>query len=155
MLPEPGRPFAAYMVVRQTFLRLQMELLTDRTRSMLMGEHLAWNEESDSYTVWAVYECKPVGIQDEGNLYHLGAFKLGPGRRDAAKWDGTYFMDAELLIDRDKRIVTRQGAIHLIERRHKEYDSYAHAEKAFTRLRRRMPGAVLSLDPPVVTGQQV
>jgi hypothetical protein len=106
-------PIAAFMVVRQTFSALALTLITDESRSELLGAEISRGPDG-TYRVFGVYRNEPRLTVRHRSEIHYGALELRVAGSSPQRIEGHYWTDrntaGELLLSERKR-----GHAHDIE----------------------------------------
>ncbi len=114
----PG-PITGFMVVRQTYSRLTMTLLTTESTSQFVADELTLGTDG-RFAVFAVYHNEPKVQVRHRSAMHYGAMKLTVQGKPATSLEGFYWTDR----------LTR-GDIQLSERRKRAFDSFEDAAIEF------------------------
>lgn len=95
--PETGQriaPISAYMVVRQTFSRLSLCLITDESRSELLGAEIVRGGDG-TYRVFGVYRSEPRFAVRHRSEIHYGALELRVAGSPPERIEGHYWTDRD------------------------------------------------------------
>jgi hypothetical protein len=125
-------PTVGYLVVRQTFSRLSMRLLTEKSASRLRGAEIATDGDG-LYEVTAVYSNDPKFVTRDGNPGHNGAFILSVRGNPPAAMEGHYWTDR-----------STHGGMRADNRVPRVFDSVEEARAAYSRDGRQTGPAVQS-----------
>jgi len=93
--PETGirvHPIHGFMVVHQTFSKLSLCLMTDESRSELLGAEIT-NAGDGTYRVFGVYRNEPRYAVRHRSQMHFGGLELRVGGTPPAHIDGHYWTD--------------------------------------------------------------
>jgi hypothetical protein len=95
--PETGStidPVIGFMVVRQTFSRLSLRLLTSESQSELLGAEVLRSDDG-SYRVIGVYRNEPrLGVRDRSPI-HYGGLALQVSGTPPVRLAGQYWTDRD------------------------------------------------------------
>lgn len=112
-------PISAFMVVRQTFSRLSLRLITPESRSEVLGAEMVRSEDG-TYRVIGVYRNEPrLSVRDRSPI-HYGGLVLQVHGQPPSQLEGHYWTDRNT-----------SGEILLLERRPSHVDDLASAQKLF------------------------
>ncbi len=94
-IPEGGNrgPIIAYLVVRQTYWSIALQLFTVESSSI--SRSFFWDGDNRTGTEWLtfVYDNTPMLNHQHRSGRHLGTCTLQPGSRQPAEIRGAYFTD--------------------------------------------------------------
>ncbi|MGH7616007.1 MAG: hypothetical protein ACREPM_02140 [Gemmatimonadaceae bacterium] len=108
-----------YLVVRQTFLRLSVRLLTKESSSRLRGAEVI-GDGDDAFSIAAVYVNEPKYSVRERSPIHHGALVLAVKGSPPSILEGHYWTDR-----------ATSGEMQASQRRLDVYDTYDGAEAAY------------------------
>ena len=87
-------PISAFMVIRQTFSRTILCLMTDESRSELLGAEIV-RADDGTYRVFGVYRNEPrLGVRRR-NQIHYGALELQVAGSPPERMEGHYWTDRD------------------------------------------------------------
>ena len=87
-------PVAAFMVIRQTFSTLNLCLITDESRSELLGAGISLGAEG-TYRVFGVYRNEPRFAVRNRSAMHYGALELRVAGSPPERIEGHYWTDRD------------------------------------------------------------
>lgn len=125
--PDTGKaidPIEGFMVIRQTFSRLSLRLLTDESQSELLGADLI-RADDGTYRVVGVYRSEPKLTVRDRSPIHYGGLALQVIGKPPRSLEGHYWTDRDTA-----------GAIALTDRRSMHLEDVAAAHKVYA-VRRR------------------
>jgi len=95
--PETGvgiPPIAAFMVIRQTFSTLSLCLVTNESRSELLGAEIVRGTDG-TYRVFGVYRNEPRFAVRERSAIHYGGLELRVAGSPPERIEGHYWTDRD------------------------------------------------------------
>ncbi|TAJ20334.1 MAG: hypothetical protein EPO65_04065 [Dehalococcoidia bacterium] len=114
----PGRAdelIECYLVVRQTYSTIRVDLLTDRARSRFVSGALV--REPGAIVLNYIFRYEADALNTEGNPPSKGAADLTVGQRPALHMSGDYWMERGT-----------KGTIQTVGHAHALYDTYDSAQ---------------------------
>lgn len=112
-------PIEGFMVVRQTYSRISMRMMTAESTSQLLVDDLVLSADG-TFRIFAVYQNEPkIAVRDRSPV-HYGGLALTVQGSPATSMEGFYWTDR-----------CTRGDIVLKDRRKEAYDSYELASAAF------------------------
>ncbi len=119
LTPIGGNGTVAYMVVRQTYSRLGMRLLTPESQSDLVAGEVI-RAPDGLYQVVGIYSNRPkLPIRDRSPI-HYGAFLVDIHGNPPTRLDGSYWTDRDT-----------KGTMVFTKRRAQLFSTYGEAARAF------------------------
>jgi hypothetical protein len=120
--PATGKqiaPIAAFMVVRQTFSRMSLTLITPESRSELLGAEIS-RGGTGAYHVFGVYRNEPRMSVRHRSEIHYGGLELHVVGSPPTRADGHYWTDRKT-----------DGELTLSDRRSRHADDLESARALF------------------------
>ncbi|MCX7060706.1 MAG: hypothetical protein NTZ11_07395 [Gammaproteobacteria bacterium] len=120
--PTTGKriaPIPGFMVIRQSFSRMSLRLITAESRSELLGAEVLRADDA-SYRITGVYRNEPRMSVRHRSQIHYGALVLQVCGKPIVQLEGHYWTDRDTT-----------GELLLTERRAAHVDDFAAGEKLF------------------------